>query len=114
MTLPTHRVMRKAGCFTLRPAGAAHGDVGRLGPADTTEGPVQAWVNVLRAAEYHGFLARRAQKNRARSGVLVAPYRNPIFCAKMLTMLDFLSGGRLIVGVGAGWMRRPSRRFSTG
>ena len=36
--------------------------------------------------------------------VLVAPYRNPIVTGKMMASLDVLSNGRLIAGVGAGWL----------
>ena len=35
--------------------------------------------------------------------VLVLPYRHPLHLAKELASLDLLSGGRLTVGVGAGW-----------
>ena len=44
--------------------------------------------------------------NRVRLGthVLVLPYRNPVLVAKMISTLDFLSGGRVILGIGAGWM----------
>ena len=38
------------------------------------------------------------------TSVLVAPYRNPVITAKLLSSLDALSGGRLVVGLGVGWM----------
>jgi probable F420-dependent oxidoreductase len=36
---------------------------------------------------------------------MILPYRNPIVTAKMLASLDVLSGGRVIVGAGVGWMK---------
>jgi alkanesulfonate monooxygenase SsuD/methylene tetrahydromethanopterin reductase-like flavin-dependent oxidoreductase (luciferase family) len=35
---------------------------------------------------------------------LIIPYREPIITAKILATLDALSGGRLTLGAGAGWM----------
>ena len=37
--------------------------------------------------------------------VIILPYRNPLVTAKMTATLDVLSGGRLVFGVGPGWMR---------
>jgi probable F420-dependent oxidoreductase len=37
--------------------------------------------------------------------VLVVPYRHPLVTAKMLATLDRLSGGRIILGAGVGWLR---------
>jgi len=36
--------------------------------------------------------------------VMVMPYRHPLYWAKIATTIDQLSTGRLIMGVGVGWM----------
>jgi alkanesulfonate monooxygenase SsuD/methylene tetrahydromethanopterin reductase-like flavin-dependent oxidoreductase (luciferase family) len=45
----------------------------------------------------------RTRRVRIGSGVLVAPYRDPVLTAKMFSSLDQLSGGRIDMGVGTGW-----------
>ena len=37
--------------------------------------------------------------------VLILPYRNPLVTAKMLSSLDMLAGGRVILAAGAGWLK---------
>ena len=39
------------------------------------------------------------------TSVLVLPHRSPVPTAKALASIDYLSGGRLSVGCGAGWMK---------
>lgn len=49
-----------------------------------------------------GWLAAQTSTVRLLSHVLVLPYRHPLAVAKAFSTLDVLSGGRTILGVGAG------------
>lgn len=51
------------------------------------------------------FLAGCTQHLRLLTSVMVVPHRNPILAAKMIATADVLSGGRVILGCGAGWMK---------
>ncbi|MBW8481883.1 LLM class flavin-dependent oxidoreductase [Actinomadura parmotrematis] len=51
------------------------------------------------------WLAGVTRRVRLGTTVLVAPYRHPLLVARMAANLDALSGGRLVLGVGAGWAR---------
>jgi len=50
------------------------------------------------------FLAGITEHIKLVTSVMIIPYRNPILTAKMLSTLDMLSKGRLILGAGVGWM----------
>jgi probable F420-dependent oxidoreductase len=39
------------------------------------------------------------------TSIIILPYRNPVVLAKIISTLDVLSGGRVITGVGVGWIK---------
>jgi len=51
-------------------------------------------------------LAARTTRLKVFFSILVVPTYHPVRLAKAIATLDFLSGGRVIVGVGAGWLER--------
>jgi len=51
------------------------------------------------------FLAAETNHVRIGTSVLIIPYRHPVFTAMFLSSCDELSNGRLVLGVGAGWMQ---------
>src|SRR5437870_8485544 len=52
--------------------------------------------------------------SRVRLGttVLIVPYRHAVVTAKMVSSLDALSGGRVVLGIGAGWVAEESAMLS--
>lgn len=50
------------------------------------------------------WLAGRTSTVTLGLSVLILPYRDPVFTAKFLGSTDVLAGGRLVLGVGAGWL----------
>jgi probable F420-dependent oxidoreductase len=51
------------------------------------------------------FIAAKTSRIRLVLAVLVVPHRPAVLAAKMLTTIDVLSEGRLVVGIGAGWLK---------
>ena len=51
------------------------------------------------------FAAAATSRLRLQTNVLVLPYRNPFLVAKAAATLDVLSGGRVILGVAAGYLK---------
>lgn len=58
---------------------------------------------MLEAYTLLGALAARTRRVRLATLVTGNSYRNPAFLAKIVTTLDVISGGRAVLGIGAGW-----------
>ncbi len=69
--------------------------------------------NMLEPVTLLSHVAALVPRVKLGTSVLILPYRNPVVLAKMLATIDQLSGGRLIVGVGGGWMTEEFAALST-
>jgi probable F420-dependent oxidoreductase len=72
---------------------------------ETGEFPGSASGVAMEQLTVLAFLAGQTQTIRLVTSVIIVPHRNPLVAAKALATLDVLSKGRLVVGVGVGWMR---------
>jgi len=81
------------------------GDILAAGQSGDGEWPEQ--VTTL------AYLAGVTERIRLVTSVMIIPYRNPILTAKMLSTLDMLSKGRLILGAGVGWMKEEFELLNT-
>lgn len=86
LVLPTHPA----------PAGPSggQGHTVRMDP----DHPIYEPLTVLAA------IAARTKQTRLGISILILPLRNPVLAAKTIATLDQLSGGRVICGIGLGWI----------
>ncbi len=72
--------------------------------ADTSGPWTEAWTTLAALA---------ASVPRIRIGTLVSgnTYRHPAVLAKMAATVDQISGGRLVLGLGAGWQENEHRQY---
>ena len=72
-------------------------------PPDDIEGSGGRYLEVLATI---AFLAGATERIRLGISILVLPYRPALLTAKQVATIQELSGGRMILATGIGWMRR--------
>jgi F420-dependent oxidoreductase-like protein len=85
----------------------------RMGPGDPMPGPTDAWTTLAG-------LARETSRIRLGTLVTSATFRHPGVLAVQVAQVDAMSGGRVELGLGAGWFEEehaaygipfPAKRF---
>ena len=71
----------------------------------TPDSPIPAQTPLLDPAVALSHVAAHTRTILLGTGIIILPQRNPVVLAKELASVDVLSGGRLIFGVGAGYLR---------
>jgi probable F420-dependent oxidoreductase len=67
--------------------------------------PVPADTPFIDSAVALGFIAAHTRTVRLGTGIIILPQRNPVVLAKELASVDVLSNGRLIFGIGIGYLK---------
>ena len=68
--------------------------------------PDQSEEPFLETMTLLGFLTACTDTIKLGSTVVILPYRNPVVQAKMFASLDVMTNGRIICGVGVGWLEK--------
>jgi probable F420-dependent oxidoreductase len=73
--------------------------------ADDGRIPLPAGTGLLEPFTTLAFLAGQTERVRLGTAMCLLPQRNPVYTAKEVATLDWLSEGRVDLGVGVGWLR---------
>ncbi|HKY15540.1 MAG TPA: LLM class F420-dependent oxidoreductase [Microthrixaceae bacterium] len=71
-------------------------------PTGRMPGPEDSWIPD--PLIWLTYVAGSTSKIGLATGILILPQRNPVVLAKELATLDMMSGGRMLLGVGVGWL----------
>ena len=66
--------------------------------------PMEPEDPILDPLVHLGFVAAATERLLLATGIIILPQRNPLVLAKQAATLDVLSGGRLLLGIGAGYL----------
>ena len=89
--LPEHVVL-----FDRYESRYPYAEDGKLG--GLYQGMIEPWTGL-------SFIAAHTKTIRLGTSICLVPQRNPIYTAKQVADVDYLSGGRVNFGVGVGWLR---------
>jgi probable F420-dependent oxidoreductase len=67
--------------------------------------PAPSGTGLLEPMVTLAYLAARTSTVRLGTAMLLLPQRNPVYVAKEVSSLDWLSGGRVDLGIGVGWLK---------
>jgi probable F420-dependent oxidoreductase len=67
--------------------------------------PIPTEIPLLNPFVALAYAAARTTRIRLATGICLVPEYNPLLLAKICATLDYLSGGRLALGIGIGWLR---------
>lgn len=67
--------------------------------------PLPGETGLLEPFTTLAFLAARTESVRLGTAMVLLPQRNPVYTAKEVSTLDWLSSGRVDFGIGVGWLR---------
>ena len=59
------------------------------------------------------YAAAATKRIKLATGIMILPQHNPVVAAKQIATLDYMSGGRVLLGIGVGWMREEFDAIGT-
>ena len=68
--------------------------------------PAPPQTNMVHPSTMLSFLAAHTKHIKLGTGITLVAQRNPVVLAKEMASLDYLSGGRLLFGIGAGYLHQ--------